>query len=218
MTAYLLSLCLHKKKEEENLKKEEERKRKRFSILSLRLQNEAMEKKLMGKEDKFQYGSQLVIQSTFEDPLSAILLLKSLRIKEKEKRMCYKDKERDKERNKNKDREKKKYIKEIYDNSDKEEDKDTRKDREDTRKEWGSEDKIERKCKVSQEVTEAMISRLTSKSRAIDQEYNRTTGRRSGVEGDSGSGTECIAARDFNDWKKKNAVPTDSLVRYTYAV
>ena len=196
------------------MEKEKERKRKRFLILSLRLQNEAMEKKLMGKEDKFQYRSQVVVQSTFEDPLSAIFLLKSLRIKEKEKRMCYKDKERNKEKKKN--TEKEKYIKETYDGSDKEEVKDTRKDREIIRKDWGSEDKIERKCKVSQEVTEAMISRLTSKSKAIDQESDRTRGRRkSGVEGDSGSGTECIAARDFNDWKKKNAVPTDALVRYT---
>ena len=106
------------------------------------------------------------------------------------------DKERNKEKKKN--TEKEKYIKETYDGSDKEEVKDTRKDREIIRKDWGSEDKIERKCKVSQEVTEAMISRLTSKSKAIDQESDRTRGRRkSGVEGDSGSGTECIAAREW---------------------
>ena len=168
----------------------------------------------MGKEDKFQYHSQVFVQSTVEDPLSAIFLLKSLRIKEKEKRMCYKDKERDREKKNNTDKDK--YIKEIYDSSDKEEDKDTRKDREIIRKEWEGEDKIKRKCKVSHEVTEAMISRLTSKGRTIDQENDRIRGRRkSGVEGDSGSGTECIAARDFNDWKKKNAVPTDALVRCT---
>lgn len=204
MTVYLLALCLQKKKEEEDMKKQEERKKKRMLLLSLRLQNEATEKKLMGKEDQFQHRSQVTVVPISEDPLTAILLLKSLREKEKERRMCHKDKERDKEK---KDREKERHSKEMYDSSDKEGDSIMGKDRE-MRKEWSEK---ERSSRMSQEATEAMISRLTGRSKGRDEGNGR---HRSGVEGGSGSGTECVAARDFNDWKKKNAVPADAQVRY----
>jgi hypothetical protein len=203
MTAYLLALCLQKKKEEEDMKKQEERKKKSFLILSLRLQNEATEKKLMGKEDKFQYRSQVAVVPISEDPLIAILHLKSLREKEKERRMCHKDKERDKEK---KDRKKEKNSKEMYDSSDKEGDSIMGRDSVTMKKDWSEKGKSSR---MSQEATEAMISRLISRSKARDEGNGR---RRSGVVGGSGSGTECVAARDFNDWKKKNAVPPDAEV------
>lgn len=205
MTAYLLALCLQKKKEEEDMKKQEERKKKRMLILSLRLQNEATEKKLMGKEDKLQYRSQVAVVPISEDPLIAIFHLKSLRQKDKERRMCHKDKERDKEK---KDREKEKNNKEMYDSSDKEGGSIMGRDRDMIRKDWSEKEKSSR---MSQVATEAMISRLTGRSKVRDEGNGR---RRSGGEGGSGSGTECVAARDFNDWKKKNAVPADAQVRY----
>jgi hypothetical protein len=205
MTAYLLALCLQKKKEEDDMKKQEERKKKRILLLSLRLQNEAVEKKMMGKEDKLQYRSQVAVVPISEDPLTAILLLKSLKEKERKRRMCHKDKERDKEK---KHREKERNNKEMYDSSDKEGDSVMGKDRDMMKKEWSEK---ERRSRMSQEATEAMISRLTGRSKVRDEGNGR---RRGGVEGGSGSGTECVAARDFNDWKKKNAVPADAKVRY----
>lgn len=204
MTAYLLALCLQKKKEEEDMKRQEERKKKRMFLLSLRLQNEAIEKKLMGKEDKSQYRGQVTVVPISENPLTAILLLKSSREKEKKRRMCYKDKERDKEK---KDRDKEKNSKEIYDSSDKE-DSVMGKDREMMKKGWCEK---ERSSRMSQKATEAMISRLTGRSKVRDEGNGRG---RSGVAKGSGSGTECVAARDFNDWKKKNAVPPDAQVHY----
>lgn len=203
MTAYLLALCLQKKKEEEDLKKQEERKKKRMLLLSLRLQNEATEKKLMGKEDKLHNRSQVAVVPISEDPLIAILHLKSLREKEKERRMCHRDKERDKEK---KDRVKERNSKEMYDSSDKEGDSIMGRDRDMMRKDWSEKEKSSR---MSQEATEAMISRLTGRSKVRDEGNGR---RRSRVEGGSGSGTECVAARDYNDWKKKNAVPLDAQV------
>ena len=122
MTAYLLSLCLQKKKEEKDMKRIEDRKRKRVLILSLRLQNEAMEKKLMGKEDKFQNGSQVIAPPMSENPRNATLLMKSAREKEKERRMCHKDKEKEKDKKKKKNIEKDKKSMEVYDSSDKDDD------------------------------------------------------------------------------------------------
>ena len=55
VAAYLIALAEQKKKEDEAKRRKEDRQRKRAVLLSSRIQNEGLERKLMGMEDKIQH-------------------------------------------------------------------------------------------------------------------------------------------------------------------
>lgn len=216
VAAYLMALADQKKKEEMDRKKKEESKRKRVMILSARVASEAVERKAMCSEDKPIHQQLLpVITGARKDRDKE-------RDKERDKDRENKDKEKDKdikEKEKDKEREKErrgregskdgspKMMRQVpsqsalascslseKDNTSSNENKTDKNDKSEikTDKENKDKDKDRVVNRVSSEQAEAMVARLSVKSK---------------MEESIG-----VPARDFADWKRKNAVPQDAQV------